>query len=141
MNKKGPPRKSGRPPTDAEIADAWEEICDGCGKCCEIGKGVACPSLDTETNQCRNYENRKTTEMCLKVTIGNVEALHARGVLPDSCAYVRFLNNEPPLPRPVEGAKLIPFELAHPALGKLYLLTREKWLAKQSTSEVDQPEG
>jgi len=125
-----------RSPTQSELDRAWEDICDGCGKCCSIGKNVACPSLDVETNRCTQYTRRKTTEMCLKVEPSNVMSLHARGVLPPSCAYVRYMNEEPPLPRPVAGAKLIPFQLAHPNLGQRYLLERKKWLTKSSAEAV-----
>lgn len=112
----------------------WEALCDGCGKCCAIsgnrqaGEGVACPSLDTDTNRCKNYENRLELELCLKVTPSNVLYLHRTGVLPDSCAYVRFVQRKPPLPRPVARARLIPFNVASVDLTQRYILKREEWL-------------
>lgn len=91
----------------------WEEICDGCGKCCEIGDtGVACPFLDTNTNRCTVYEDRfKQAPWCSKVMPENTMALYKRRVLPRSCAYVRTMKGEPPLEE-IPTARLIPYKLA-----------------------------
>ena len=109
----------------------FEDLCDGCGKCCESDtSGFGCPSLDTVTNRCMNYEGRLTHKyaMCLtKHTPENIMPLHRAGNLPDSCAYVRFYRGLPPLPRPVEPAKLIPFILAGPRHIKRYEKARKKW--------------
>ena len=142
------PSKKGRRPTLREMQQAWEKLCDGCGKCCaispskdgrEAGNGVACPSLDTTTNRCKNYSKRLKTEMCLRVTPSNVPALHSRGVLPDSCAYVRLLNGKTPTTlgkwTGLKPAKLIPFELASPDLAEKYLLRREEWLSNVDPDE------
>lgn len=136
--------KRGRKPTQHEMQVAWEGLCDGCGKCCAIapskdgrnaGNGVACPSLDTTTNQCKHYKKRLSTEMCLQVTPRNVNSLHKIGVLPDSCAYVRLLNGKTPTTlgkwTGLEPAKLIPFDLANPDLASKYLLRREEWLSNE----------
>ncbi len=88
----------------------FEELCDGCGKCCEIGASrAACPGLDTETNQCTVYKDRLKTYVCTKLTPQNVKTLHKRRVLPDSCAYVLYYRGQEPLERPVTSAALIPY--------------------------------
>lgn len=88
----------------------FEDLCDGCGKCCEISdSGVACPGLDTETNRCTVYAARLTTHVCTKLTPQNVKTLHQKRVLPDSCAYVRYYRGQEPLQRPVTSAVLIPY--------------------------------
>lgn len=70
----------------------WEALCDGCGHCCRLpGTVVGCPGLDTKTNRCKVYEKRCETEVCVKVTPENVRSLHDRGVLPDTCGYVRHV--------------------------------------------------
>ena len=91
----------------------WEDLCDGCGLCCEIGDtGVACPFLDTQTNRCTVYAERfEKAPWCTKVMPQNTLALHKRNVLPASCAYVRTMKGEPELEEtPV--ARLIPYTLA-----------------------------
>jgi hypothetical protein len=134
----------------AEFLDYWEDLCDGCGKCCAIhnvghngrdeGCGIACPSLDVETNRCNNYESRHTTEMCLPVTPRNVLELHKRGILPNSCAYVRFMQKKPRLPAVVVGrARLLPFKLSALDVQEKYLLRREEWLSNAADA-LDQPD-
>lgn len=111
-------------------APEFEELCDGCGKCCESDHtGVACPSLDTTTNRCMNYSTRLNHHyaMCSKVTASNTLFLHRDGRLPDSCAYVRFELGQPPLTRPVEAAKLIPFIIAGPKHIEKYERARKLW--------------
>lgn len=136
-----------RQPTQSEREAAWEALCDGCGKCCSIqnfgpdgrneGCGVACPSLDTETNRCTAYSKRHDVETCLPVRPSNVRHLHRAGILPDSCAYVRHMQGKPPLPRPVARARLVPFKLADLDIQKHYILRREQWFA--STNAQDDP--
>lgn len=91
----------------------WEKLCDGCANCCEIpGTGVACPYLDTNTRLCTVYDNRfEKASWCLKVTPENTLELHARKILPASCAYVRHKTALPPLDE-VPVAKLIPYTMA-----------------------------
>ena len=138
--------------TEAEFEQAFEDLCDGCGKCCNIasmggkdtGVGVACPSLDTTTNRCMAYEDRHNRETCLKVTPDNIAYLHTAGILPTSCAYVQVFvhKKRPPPPFLVERAKLVPFNLADVDLQKNYILKREEWLSNVSGarhSHDDQP--
>jgi uncharacterized cysteine cluster protein YcgN (CxxCxxCC family) len=110
----------------------WEELCDGCGRCCGLsyGKpttGLACPGLDTETNRCTVYEKRLTTHMCLKVTPENTLDLHKAGILPDSCAYVRHMQGKEPLDI-IPVATLVPFALAPRAEKVRYWRAEKKWL-------------
>lgn len=94
-------------------AKEWEDLCDGCGMCCEIGStGVACPFLDTMENRCTVYEERfQKAPWCSKVRPDNTLALHRRKVLPDSCAYVRHVKGQPALEE-IPKARLIPYTLA-----------------------------
>lgn len=125
--------------TDSLSSKEWEELCDGCGKCCGFTRGkpetgVACPGLDCGTNRCTVYAKRFSTYMCASVTPENTLDLHDKGILPDSCAYVRHLKGEPPLEvTPV--AKLIPFALAPRDFQRKYRRANKKWL-KSSISRT-----
>ncbi len=111
----------------------WEDLCDGCGKCCEAGgcgaSGFGCPLLDTTTNRCMDYPGRLNHHyaMASKVTPENTLSLHRQGRLPDSCAYVRFAKGQAPLTRPVERAKLTPWLLAPEKLTSKYNKARAEW--------------
>lgn len=84
----------------------WENLCDGCGKCCvftledadsgEIYRtDVACKLFDTTTCQCRNYANRKKiVHDCVKLTPKNVAKLDW---LPPTCGY-RLVSEGQDLP-------------------------------------------
>jgi uncharacterized cysteine cluster protein YcgN (CxxCxxCC family) len=77
-------------------ASEWEQLCDGCGKCClnkledvETGEialtRVACRLLDLGTCRCSNYRRRKSlVPDCLVLTPDLVKSL---GWLPSTCAY------------------------------------------------------
>jgi uncharacterized cysteine cluster protein YcgN (CxxCxxCC family) len=77
----------------------WESLCDGCGRCClhklrddDTGAitwtNVSCRLLDTQTCQCRDYENRRRrVPDCVQLT---PEALADIDWLPPSCAYERL---------------------------------------------------
>ena len=74
----------------------WEDLCDGCGKCClhklqdaETGDifytAVACPLLDIAQCRCRDYAHRfEKAPHCLELTPGKVAELDW---LPATCAY------------------------------------------------------
>lgn len=76
--------------------DEWEQLCDGCGLCCQIRyqdidtdeiilADVACNFLNLSTHQCSDYANRKRIQpLCVQVTPENV---HDLDWLPHSCAY------------------------------------------------------
>lgn len=88
--------------TDAE----WEQLCDGCGKCClekledwDTGEisytNVACALLDTETCRCRRYaERHRYVPNCQRLTADTVLRF---SWLPRSCAY-RLLAEGKTLP-------------------------------------------
>ena len=114
--------------------EEWEALCDGCGLCCETqhpsrgGRaGVACPGLDCATNRCTVYDRRQASHPCIRVRPANVPELYARGVLPESCGYVRHAQKKPPLAEPPR-AKLIPFVLAHPVYQEEWLAKRREWM-------------
>lgn len=90
-----------------EMSDQeWEDLCDGCGKCC-LHKlqdedtddiyftNVACNLLDMKTGLCKNYANRfDSNEECLKLTRDKIDEFVW---LPKTCAY-RLLSEGKPLP-------------------------------------------
>ena len=118
----------------------WEELCDGCGKCCSFGaSGVACPGLDAKTNRCTVYDKRHTTYVCLKVRPDNVLHLHSRGILPDSCAYVRHVLGQPPLERPVQAAELVPFVLAPKRFQRAFRRYNKAWLRLKDERKLVDP--
>lgn len=74
----------------------WEDLCDGCGKCC-LSKlededngdiyytSVACKLFDESTCRCKDYTNRfAQVADCVKLTPENVETIPW---LPMTCAY------------------------------------------------------
>ncbi|MFC5384585.1 YcgN family cysteine cluster protein [Aquamicrobium segne] len=77
-------------------ATEWEQLCDGCGKCClskleddDTGEiywtSVACRLFDAETCRCSDYENRfKKVPDCVALTPKNVRTITW---LPSTCAY------------------------------------------------------
>lgn len=81
----------------------WEQLCDGCGKCClhkledaDTGHvhytNVACRLLDLITCRCGNYPMRKTlVPDCVKLTADRIDALHW---MPRTCAYRRIANGQ-----------------------------------------------
>ena len=111
----------------------WEALCDGCALCCRVDKqhNVACPSLDCDKRRCTVYERRTQTETCVKMTPGNVASLHERGVLPDTCGYVRWMQGKEPArlpPEQVPEVPLVPFILAPFEWQNRYVRIRKKWL-------------
>ena len=83
--------------------DKWEELCDGCGKCCltkilyENGNvkacKIGCQLLDIKTARCRDYSNRqKIVKNCHLITLNNIDD---PGFLPDTCAYKLLKHGKP----------------------------------------------
>ncbi len=74
----------------------WEQLCDGCGKCClakledeDSGEiywtSVACRLFDAGTCQCADYPNRKAkVPDCVQLTPRKVREIDW---LPNTCAY------------------------------------------------------
>ncbi|MCE2026827.1 YcgN family cysteine cluster protein [Sessilibacter corallicola] len=83
--------------TLAEMSqDEWEQLCDGCGKCClhkliddETDElyftDLACQLLDLETCQCSDYSNR--IEKVAECQTFSAETVKDMYWLPTSCAY------------------------------------------------------
>lgn len=84
----------------------WEQLCDGCGKCClhkledeDTGElfftRVACFLFDDQRCQCQDYPNRKQrVPECLVLSSLQTEQFDW---LPETCAY-RLLAYHQPLP-------------------------------------------
>jgi uncharacterized cysteine cluster protein YcgN (CxxCxxCC family) len=91
-------------PLDRLDRAQWEQLCDGCGKCCihkledeETGEllptNVACRLLDRRTGLCSDYKHRRAyVPECVRLTPGNV---HGIEWLPGTCAYRLRANGEP----------------------------------------------
>ncbi len=77
-------------------AEEWENLCDGCGKCCCIRledeetnavyiTDVSCKLLDGQTCRCTDYVDRKkTVPDCVTLTPDNISSLQW---MPQTCAY------------------------------------------------------
>ncbi|MEQ9125023.1 MAG: YcgN family cysteine cluster protein [Alphaproteobacteria bacterium] len=82
---------------DQMTRQEWEDLCDGCGKCCLLKveyedtreilpTSVACKMLDLTSCRCGDYANRKThVPDC--IDLKDVPFLPAIGWLPKTCAY------------------------------------------------------
>lgn len=113
----------------------WEDLCDGCALCCrsgvdQCGVEYACPKLG-EDRRCTVYSKRLSTEMCVKVSPSTVGPLHAAGILPASCAYVRHAKGQRPYKLPLENVRpLIAFDLAPRPMRRRHAKAKVKWLAR-----------
>jgi uncharacterized cysteine cluster protein YcgN (CxxCxxCC family) len=79
----------------------WEDLCDGCGRCClhkledeYSGKifytSIACRLLKIGACQCRHYQQRQEhVPDCVVLTPDNLEQL---SWMPTSCAYRRIAD-------------------------------------------------
>lgn len=84
---------------DEMSAYEWEQLCDGCGRCClvrledeESGQffttRLACRQLDIGQCKCSNYEKRhEIVADCIALTPENIRGLDW---IPESCAYRRL---------------------------------------------------
>lgn len=93
-------------PLDKLDRAQWEQLCDGCGKCCvhkledeETGEllatNVACRLLDRHAGRCSNYRHRRAfIPECVRLTPNSVGLLDW---LPSTCAY-RLRDEGKPLP-------------------------------------------
>lgn len=82
----------------------WEQLCDGCGRCClhkleDVDTGlffytsVACQLLDAESCRCTNYRERLSiVPDCLRLSPDDADQFEW---LPASCAYRRLANGQP----------------------------------------------
>ncbi|MDX1541560.1 MAG: YcgN family cysteine cluster protein [Geminicoccaceae bacterium] len=79
--------------------DEWEQLCDGCGRCCllklededtaeVVYTDVACRLLDLGTCRCTRYPiRRRLVRDCVALTPENLERLEW---MPSTCAYRRL---------------------------------------------------
>ena len=93
-------------PLTALTRAEWEQLCDGCGKCClhklqdEVSgevhaTNVACKLLDRHSCRCSNYRGRRAyVPDCIRLNAANVERF---AWLPSTCAY-RLRAEDQPLP-------------------------------------------
>ena len=84
----------------------WEQLCDGCAKCClhkiedeDTGviysTNVVCQYLDIEHCQCTEYARRSVlVSECVTLTTDNLEQVY---FMPVTCSY-RLLAEGKPLP-------------------------------------------
>jgi len=83
-------------PLDQLDPQEWEQLCDGCGRCCLVKlededtgaiytTSVACSLFDNQTCRCTDYENRfEKVSDCIDLDPGKVDEL---SWLPPTCAY------------------------------------------------------
>jgi uncharacterized cysteine cluster protein YcgN (CxxCxxCC family) len=86
--------------------EAWESLCDGCGRCClrkledeDTGAiaytDVACRLLDRHSCRCRDYDHRlERVPDCVELRPDSLDALEW---MPTTCAY-RLVASGQPLP-------------------------------------------
>ena len=84
----------------------WEQLCDGCAKCClvkledsETGEiehtNVTCQLLDIETCRCSMYKDRHSVVSdCISLDRDNIRSLNW---LPETCSY-RLISEGKTLP-------------------------------------------
>ncbi|WP_444932237.1 YcgN family cysteine cluster protein [Microbulbifer sp. SSSA002] len=82
----------------------WEQLCDGCGRCClhsleddDTGEvyltNVACRLLDTHSCQCSQYSQRKAhVPGCIQLRIEDIPEFDW---LPLTCAYRSLAEGRP----------------------------------------------
>jgi len=108
----------------------WEQLCDGCAKCCiqkledeDTGviyaTNVVCRYLDQQTCQCNNYTSRSIlVPECVALNIQNLDQVY---FMPDSCSY-RLLTEGRPLPQwhpLISGDKNSVHQSGHSVRGKV----------------------
>ncbi len=83
-------------PLLALTSEEWENLCDGCGRCCLVKlqdedsgeihyTNVACRFLDSGTCRCSDYANRAVVQPdCMVLGPDRLEVLD---VMPWTCAY------------------------------------------------------
>lgn len=86
--------------------DEWEQLCDGCAKCClhkledeDTGTvyytNIACRMLDLSTCRCKDYVRRTTLiRDCVEIRPDSLGVLDS---MPPGCAY-RLIYEGKPLP-------------------------------------------
>lgn len=80
------------------------------------------------------------TYPCVKVTPENTLELHAKGVLPDSCAYVRHKKGLPPLTF-VPPIKMVPYEMAPEFVKQRFDIETKRWVANVQKEKKKRKKG
>lgn len=104
----------GESPLLALSDSEWENLCDGCGRCClvklededsgEIAyTDVACELFNANTCRCREYEQR--AQLNPRCMILSKDRLDVLDVMPFTCAY-RLKHEGRELDQPVESLKV-----------------------------------
>ena len=103
----------------------WEDLCDGCGRCClnkledeDTGEihytNVACEYFDSNSCQCTDYKNRADINpRCMVLSKNNLEVLN---LMPYTCAYrLKHENRSLDFPRELlsVSGKVISEEYIH----------------------------
>ena len=83
-------------PLLALTTQEWEDLCDGCGRCCLVKlededtgdlhyTNVACRYLDIDACRCTDYDNRNSINpRCMVLSPKNLDVLP---LMPHTCAY------------------------------------------------------
>ena len=126
----------------------WEQLCDGCAKCClhkiedeDTGTiystNVVCQYLDVQTCQCTDYANRSVlVPECVTLSPDNLEQVY---YMPSSCSY-RLLAEGKPLPEwhpLVTGEKDSVHDSGHSVRGKVVSELEVEDLMHHLTGEWD----
>ncbi|MCU7834447.1 MAG: YcgN family cysteine cluster protein [gamma proteobacterium symbiont of Taylorina sp.] len=108
----------------------WEQLCDGCAKCClhkledeDTGviysTNVVCQYLNQHTCQCSDYTSRSTlVPECITLSSQNLDQVY---FMPSSCSY-RLLTEGKTLPQwhpLISGNKESVHESGHSVQGKV----------------------
>jgi uncharacterized cysteine cluster protein YcgN (CxxCxxCC family) len=91
-------------PLDQLTRVEWEQLCDGCGRCCLVKlededtgtihhAAVACRLLDQHSCRCGDYAGRKKiVPDCVRLTLKKLETIRW---LPPTCAYLLRFQGKP----------------------------------------------
>ena len=107
----------------------WEQLCDGCGKCCLhkvededtgilYGTNVVCQYLNIETCQCEHYAQRSVlVPECITLSSHNLQQVY---FMPTTCSY-RLLAEGKSLPEwhPLLNHQNATHESGHSVRGKV----------------------
>lgn len=108
----------------------WEQLCDGCAKCClhkiedeDTGiiysTNVVCQYLDQQNCRCSDYSNRSVlVPECVTLSPDNLEQVY---YMPATCSY-RLLVEGKPLPKwhpLITGQKDSVHDSGHSVRGKV----------------------
>ena len=104
MTKNSPDFPWWHQPLEQLSATQWEQLCDGCGKCClhklqdedtheVMFTAIACDFLDLEQIRCTCYSKRQFRNPdCMVINPSNIAQL--ANFLPQTCAYRRRFNQQ-----------------------------------------------